>query len=349
MSRALEEIEKLLKQEPENRDYRTTHATIGERRPRRLRSAPSQLYRELLAETPQAAELHLSMAHALKTSGPRGRRRWSRTVRRRRPGRVYGDAYWSLANLKTYRFTEEEIAQCAPKKRAAGTALVDRYHLCFALGKALEDRGEYAESFGYYERGNALKKARDAAIGPSPPSATRACSKQLCTREFFAARRGVGCDSPAPIFIVGLPRVRLDAARADSRLALAGRRHDGAGGYPAPGAGVAGARVDDDAPTLPGRARGPAQHADFARLGEKYLADTRVYRTGKPRLHRQDAQQLPAPRPHPSDAAQCQDHRCAARAHGLLLQQLQAAVRLGAGVHLQPRGHRPLLPQLRRR
>ena len=63
----------------------------------------------------------------------------------------FGDAYWSLANLKTYRFTDAELAQLRAALAAPATALTDRYHLCFALGKALEDRGEYAESWRHYQ------------------------------------------------------------------------------------------------------------------------------------------------------------------------------------------------------
>jgi hypothetical protein len=87
---------------------------------------------------------------------------------------------------------------------ARTTPLVDRYHLCFALGKALEDRGDYAESFRYYERGNALKNPR-AAIGRSSIERNARLQASVCTREFFAARR-LGCPSAEPIFIVGLPR-----------------------------------------------------------------------------------------------------------------------------------------------
>ena len=56
----------------------------------------------------------------------------------------FGDAYWSLANLKTYRFTDDEIARMRSVEATRQPRSVDRYHLCFALGKALEDRGEYA-------------------------------------------------------------------------------------------------------------------------------------------------------------------------------------------------------------
>src|SRR5262249_19740499 len=91
------------------------------------------------------------------------------------------------------------------EEAAPTTAPVDRFHLCFALAKALEDRGEYADSYRYYERGNALKKAQ-SNYRPEPVERNTALQKTVCTAEFFAARQGVGCPSPDPIFIVGLPR-----------------------------------------------------------------------------------------------------------------------------------------------
>jgi tetratricopeptide (TPR) repeat protein len=104
---------------------------------------------------PQDPELHLSIGHALKTQGQTlDAIEAYRTATRVKPD--CGDAYWSLANLKTYRFTEGELARMRAAEADPATRLADRYHLCFALGKALEDRAVYAESFAYYERGNAL-------------------------------------------------------------------------------------------------------------------------------------------------------------------------------------------------
>src|SRR5208282_6009504 len=138
--KARQELDKLLEVEPRNRSYRTAYATasVGLGEPER----GIELYRELLAEAP-AADLHLSIAHALKTLGKRDEAIDAyRQAIALRP--AYGDAYWSLANLKTYRFDDAQIACMRLEEAARTTPLVDRYHLCFALGKALEDRAEYA-------------------------------------------------------------------------------------------------------------------------------------------------------------------------------------------------------------
>jgi tetratricopeptide (TPR) repeat protein len=273
--RALEELDKLLKIDPENRAYRTTRATasvgVGEC------GRALQIYRELLTGAPPAAEaeLHLSIAHAQKTLGLQQEAIESyRTAAACRPG--YGDAYWSLANLKTYRFPDAEFREMRAAEDAAATPLEDRYHLCFALGKALEDRGEFAESFRYYERGNALKK-NELAFKIESIERNARVQASVCTPEFFASRQGVGASRGDPIFIVGLPRA--GSTLLEQILASHSK--------------VEGTMELADIPRLvqqlsneskllyPGvLAELPPER--FKLLGEQYIADTQAYRTGKP-------------------------------------------------------------------
>jgi tetratricopeptide (TPR) repeat protein len=290
--RAREELDKLLKQEPANPAYRTAYATAlvglgeGERGVR--------LYRELLTEVPEkptaaearswnqhASEVHLSVAHALKTLG-----RTQEAVESYHAAAAtradYGDAYWSLANLKTYRFTEEELARMRNLEAASATRVVDRFHLCFALGKALEDRGEFAESFRYYERGNALKKSQ-CRYQPRFMDQNAALQEQVCTAELFAARQGVGCPSEEPIFIVGLPRsgstlieqILASHSQVEGTLELAE--------IPRRVAQLQGRESVDSAPRYPG-VLAELNADELRRFGERYLADTRVYRHDKPRF-----------------------------------------------------------------
>ena len=195
--KALEESKTLLQHDPQNRDYRAVYATAC------LALADYdeaiRTYRALAVETPQAADLHLSIGHArAEDFGQAAGGGRSPIAARPRSGRASAMPTWSLANLKTYRFTADELDRMRGEEAQPGLALVDRYHLCFALGKALEDRAEYAEAFGYYERGNALKKAeihyRPEPIGP----AISGLQKSLFTPEFLAARHGVGCPDPDP-------------------------------------------------------------------------------------------------------------------------------------------------------
>ena len=175
------------------------------RRPGRAGAGDRALPRAARRRAAAAADLHLWIAHALKTVGQR--RRGDRRLPRGGGGSApdFGDAYWSLANLKTYRFTDAEIARMRAAEAAPATAPEDRYHLCFALGKALEDRGEIAESWRYYERGNALKRA-ESRYRPEIIETNTRKQIEVCTRDFFAAARRLGRPEPDPIFIVGLPR-----------------------------------------------------------------------------------------------------------------------------------------------
>jgi predicted Zn-dependent protease len=272
---AREQIERLIAAEPANPGHRMTLAGIlvGEG----AVDHAIRLYQERIAERPENSELHLSLGHALKTQGRRDEAEHSyREAARLRPN--FGDAYWSLANLKTYRFSDEEIEAMRAQLGTRRTSLDDQCHLCFALGKGLEDRGEYAESFSFYARGNALRK-EESTFQPHVLERTLERQAELCTAEFFAERRGHGCADPSPIFIVGLPRAgstlleQILASHSQvegtmelaevPRLASALDRHASGARYPG--------------------ALGLISANDCKGFGEAYISDTRYYRTlGRP-------------------------------------------------------------------
>ena len=275
--RALEESRTLLRVEPGNRDYRAVYATSC------LALADYEeairVYRALAEEAPDAADLHLSIGHALKTLGRQKEAieaYWSAAS----ANPDFGDAYWSLANLKTYRFADDAIAAMQAREADPRIGAADRYHLCFAIGKALEDRAAFAESFTYYARGNALKKI-ETGYRPESIERNAALQQVVFTPGFFASRQGVGCPRPDPIFIVGLPRagstlleqILASHSQVDGTMELAditrlvvrlqGRNHD------------------EHAPAYPALlADLPAKK--WREFGEAYLADTQIYRSGKP-------------------------------------------------------------------
>jgi tetratricopeptide (TPR) repeat protein len=271
---ARKELEALLKLEPHNRQYKTLYATtcvgLGEH------EKAITLYRELLVDAPEAADLRLSVAHSLKTLGRREESIAAyRAAAAARPS--FGDAYWSLANLKTYRFTDGEIAQMVADESAPATDLVDRYHLCFALGKAFEDRGDYRKSWHYYEQGNRLKR-KESRYRPEIIETNTRRQIEVCTREFFASRAGVGARGADPIFILGLPRAGstlLEQILASHSL-VEGTQE--LADIPRIALDLQGRDPDLDNPRYPGVLASLAPE-DFLRLGEKYLGDTRVYRT----------------------------------------------------------------------
>jgi tetratricopeptide (TPR) repeat protein len=269
--KARQELDKLLEVEPRNRSYRTAYATasVGLGEPER----GIELYRELLAEAP-AADLHLSIAHALKTLGKRDEAIDAyRQAIALRP--AYGDAYWSLANLKTYRFDDAQIACMRLEEAARTTPLVDRYHLCFALGKALEDRAEYAESFRFYERGNALKKS-EIRYRPGPIARNARLQASVCTRS--SSRHAGASAARAPIRFSS-SACRDPARRCSSRFSprIPSRGHDGTGEITRLVNALRGRELDRGA-IRDTRAFSELAPADFRDWVKNILADTRVYR-----------------------------------------------------------------------
>ncbi len=199
---ALAEIQTLLALDPDNPSYRNLKAVvlcrIGDYAP------AIDLYARILDEYPQNARVWLSYGHALKTAGSQDDSiRAYRTCIGIDPG--FGEAWWSLANLKTVRFTDADVE--AMRRQLARTDLdtEQRLQFEFALGKALEDAADYAASFAHYLEGNRLRRGM-LIYSADDTSAKVARSKRIFTRPFFAARAGAGCEAADPIFIVGLPR-----------------------------------------------------------------------------------------------------------------------------------------------
>ncbi len=276
---AREQVDRLLAADRDHMDYRSLAATIAVGLGEHDRAIA--LYRDMLAEAPDAPDLHLWLGHALKTIGqlPEAIDAY-RAAAAARPD--FGDAYWSLANLKTYRFTDDEIVRMRAEEARPPAALEDRIHLCFALAKALEDRDEIAESWTYYERGNALKRA-ESRYRPDILETNTASQIAVCTPAFFARRAGWGDPRPDPIFILGLPR---SGSTLLEQILASHTQVEGTQEL---------ADIQRIVQELQGRDPDPADprypavltdlsEADVRALGERYLAETQVYRTDTPRF-----------------------------------------------------------------
>ncbi len=199
---ALAQVDLLLASDPANPSARNLKAVvlcrIGDYAP------AIDLYEGIVAEYPDHGRIWLSYGHALKTAGLRERAiaAYRRSIALD-PG--FGEAYWSLANLKTFRFQPEDLQAMRQQLLREDLAVEQRSQFEFALGKALEDDGEYAESFVHYQEGN---RQRRAALPYRAQDATARVtrSRQLFTPQFLQQHQGSGCPAPDPIFIVGLPR-----------------------------------------------------------------------------------------------------------------------------------------------
>jgi tetratricopeptide (TPR) repeat protein len=199
---ALGQIDQLLAHDPANASFRNLKAVIL----CRIGDYPPALaiYEQLLREFPRHPKLSLSHGHALKTAG-----RNEEAVRAYRrcaevdPG--FGDAWWSLANLKTFRFGADDLRRMRTQLDRTDLSPEDRWHLEFAVGKALEDAGEFEGAFRHYESGNRLRRVA-APYSADENTARMRRAKKVLEPGLFVAKAGAGSPAADPIFIVGLPR-----------------------------------------------------------------------------------------------------------------------------------------------
>jgi len=162
-----------------------------------------RLYEELAKRQPDNADIRISIANLRKIIGDAGAVDNYRKVLEIAPHN--GEAWWSLANLKTFRFTDEDVASMEAAMQSDALGEDDRFRLHFALGKALEDRGRDEEAFDHYRRGNAIRSMQ-ARYYPAVTSELVERTERLFTKEFLDQREGWGEPASDPIFIVGMPR-----------------------------------------------------------------------------------------------------------------------------------------------
>ena len=192
----------LLDGEPRNPGYRSLMAAIqsqlGEY------GECIRLYESVLADYPKQPKVWMSYGHGLKTAG-----RTDEAITAYRKASAIapqlGEAWWSLANLKTFRFEPADLETMRRQLTRKDIAQEDRLHLHFALGKALEDAAQYEDSFTHYAAANRLRHEMVRYDADQTTGLVRR-SKALFTKEFLAARAGAGCLARDPVFIVGLPR-----------------------------------------------------------------------------------------------------------------------------------------------
>lgn len=279
--RSLAQSERLRQSDPENQTYRLAHANqlagLGQY------EQALTVYDDILKRHPNSLlaspRLWLSRGHALKTHG-RVTEAIDSYQRAYRMKPDFGDAYWSLANLKTYEFSEQELTRMAQQVLEETVEQDDLAHLHFALGKALEDREDYEASFEHYDQGNKIRK-KQTRYDASVMSARLKLQRWVCNEAFFADHAGVGCDAPDPIFIVGLPRagstlleqILASHSKVDGTLEL---HHISSIAQK-----LDSRRRRRDAPRYPGTL-GQLQHETFCTIGEQFISETQVHRGSAP-------------------------------------------------------------------
>lgn len=233
-----------------------------------------KLYYQILQKDDNLPGIQLLLGHALKASGdlPGAIAAYQKCYHYKPE---FGDAYWSLANTKTYRFTTLELQQMQNLANSDESSTDDKIHFHFALGKAFEDSKAFDNAFQHYSTGNQLKQQQ---LKYDPESFERQVAQQIdtCNAALFDKLSNVGDPSVSPIFIVGLPRagstlleqILASHSQVDGTmelhniLGLASRLQGQANRYP-----TILAELDE---------------SYFKRFGEQFLQDTQVYRSGAP-------------------------------------------------------------------
>ncbi|MDX1570521.1 MAG: sulfotransferase [Xanthomonadales bacterium] len=201
-AQAHEEARALLKSQPDNPQFQSIYAI--ESMQTGDYDTALRTFDQVLQRLPADPATHTAKGHAYKTRGDyEAAVSCYRSAIEHQP--QHGEAYYSLANLKVYTFSDAELEQMHVQEDSPYLSHLDRVYLCFALGKAYEDLENFEASFRYYARGNALKKAQSRYDAARMSEDLRA-QQQVCTDELFESRSGVGHPAPDPIFIVGLPR-----------------------------------------------------------------------------------------------------------------------------------------------
>jgi tetratricopeptide (TPR) repeat protein len=195
-------VRRLLKIEPENSKNWVLLGTVLTRLMRQEDALP--VFEEAARLEPAEVRLRLSIGHIHKTLG---RRRECEAAYKAclDMNPAFGEAYWSLADLKTYEFSDPEIAAMQALLKGDGGEDADQAQLHFALGRAFENRKCHSLAFHHYSAGNARRRktARfDIEVFENKTRRVRECFNAA----FFAERAGGGCSDHSPIFVVGLPR-----------------------------------------------------------------------------------------------------------------------------------------------
>jgi tetratricopeptide (TPR) repeat protein len=274
---ALQQAVDLLNIEPDNPQFQSVFAV--ESMQSGDYSSALSMFDSILAILPEDPVTLTSRGHALKTLGETVQAVDSyRRAIKKHP--AHGEAYYSMANLKLFSFTDQEITAMESQEGNPMISHMSRVYLDFALGKAYEDKELFEKAFTFYERGNAAKKIQSRYKSSDLTTEFHAQAK-VFDSDFVAKHKGTGFSAPDPIFIVGLPRagstlleqILASHSQVDGTmelpniLALAqtlrrGERISNIKHYP------------DVLQTL--------NAEDFHSFGEKFIQDTRVHRGSAP-------------------------------------------------------------------
>jgi tetratricopeptide (TPR) repeat protein len=278
LEECLRELELLLEINPNDPNYRNLQAGALSRVGDVERSIA--VYEKILAEYPNQPKGWMSFGHALKTAGRRddGVAAYRKAIEQE-PS--LGEAYWSLANLKMFKFDAAEVEAMEAALDRTDISVEDRFHLHYALGKAFEDAKVYDRSFEHYAEGAKLRRTQIHYDADEVATQTDRAVR-LYTPSYFAERKGQGCPAQDPIFVVGLPR---SGSTLVEQILSSHSQVEGTAELPEIGHI---ARMLADRKSRTEESKYPDVVADLSperrrELGELYLERTRIHRrTDKP-------------------------------------------------------------------
>ena len=272
---ALEQATVLLEQNPESPIFQSVYA-IESMQSGNYENA-LEYFDKILVKLPNDPITLTSKGHALKTMGNTELAVESyRAAIKSDP--LHGDAWYSLANLKTYRFSEQELQSLLEIQSSEQLSFMSRVYIAFALGKAAEDRKDFDTAFVNYDLGNTLKR-KQTRYTTEQMLGEFAAQRKHCTTELFHKHAGSGYSAPDPIFIVGLPRAgstlieQILASHSEvdgtlelpNILSLAHR--------------LRGREYTSDPERYP-RILNEMSSEELSSLGKEYIETTRVHRSG---------------------------------------------------------------------
>jgi len=192
----------------------------------------------------------------------------------------FGEAAWSLANLKTFRFEDAELRQMEARLENPELPDEPRANFCFALGKAYEDREDYTHAFGYYEQGNSIRRMHES-YDPVLTEVVNERIREVFSRQFIESKAGLGHDSNEPILIVGLPR---SGSTLLEQILASHSMVEGTQELPELNRVVRSINQGRGDKLVYPEAVGALADEEFRRLGQAYLDRTQRYRLGAPRF-----------------------------------------------------------------
>jgi len=272
---ALEQAQALLARDPESPVFQSLFAIESMQAGDYERALTA--FDKVLEKLPADPATLTSRGHALKTYGQSDQaiEAYQAAIR---AAPQNGDAWYALANLKTYRFADAELAQLQDIQASPELSFMSRVHIAFALGKAFEDRGAYQDAFTNYQSGNDLKR-KQTRYTTDQMQAEFDAQKRYCTADVIAAHAGKGDAAPDPIFIVGLPRA---GSTLIEQILASHSQVDGTLELPnilSLAHRLRGRNLVSDRDRYP-RVLGELSTEELQALGQDYIENTRIHRQG---------------------------------------------------------------------